>query len=73
MTVDPRFRSLVARASCPWILLSGQKTRARAGSFTGGAFTETARVFLDTLEPGRHIEKPFDLKSLRALINEKIK
>ena len=39
---------------------------------TGGAFTETARHFLDTLEPGRHIEKPFDLKSLRALINEKI-
>jgi PAS domain S-box-containing protein len=40
---------------------------------TGGAFTETARQFLDTLAPGRHIEKPFDLKSLRALINEKIK
>ena len=40
---------------------------------TGGAFTESARHFLDTLPPGRHIEKPFDLKSLRALINEKIK
>ena len=40
---------------------------------TGGAFTESARRFLDTLPPGRHIEKPFDLKSLRALINEKIK
>jgi PAS domain S-box-containing protein len=40
---------------------------------TGGAFTETARQFLDTLEAGRHIEKPFDLKALRALINEKIK
>ena len=39
---------------------------------TGGAFTETARNFLDTLPPGRHIEKPFDLKSLRALINEKM-
>ena len=39
---------------------------------TGGAFTETARQFLDTLESGRHIEKPFDLKSLRALINDKI-
>jgi CheY-like chemotaxis protein/anti-sigma regulatory factor (Ser/Thr protein kinase) len=40
---------------------------------TGGAFTESARHFLDTLPPGRHIEKPFDLKSLRALINDKIK
>ncbi len=39
---------------------------------TGGAFTESARNFLDTLPAGRHIEKPFDLKSLRALINEKV-
>jgi nitrogen-specific signal transduction histidine kinase len=40
---------------------------------TGGAFTESARRFLDTLPPGRHIEKPFDLKALRALINEHIR
>ncbi|MFT3697074.1 MAG: response regulator [Kofleriaceae bacterium] len=40
---------------------------------TGGAFTESARQFLDSLPLGRHIEKPFDLKTLRALINEKIK
>ncbi|HET9991068.1 MAG TPA: response regulator [Kofleriaceae bacterium] len=40
---------------------------------TGGAFTESARHFLDTLPPGRHIEKPFDLKALRALINDQIR
>ncbi|MEO6773726.1 MAG: response regulator [Kofleriaceae bacterium] len=39
---------------------------------TGGAFTESARHFLDALPPGRHIEKPFDLKALRAVINERI-
>ena len=40
---------------------------------TGGAFTESARHFLDSLAPGRHIEKPFDLKALRAMVNEKIR
>jgi PAS domain S-box-containing protein len=39
---------------------------------TGGAFTETAQHFLDTLPPNRHIEKPFDLKAVRALIEEKL-
>lgn len=39
---------------------------------TGGAFTVNARAFLDTLDPGRHLEKPFDLKALRALINSKV-
>jgi response regulator RpfG family c-di-GMP phosphodiesterase len=35
---------------------------------TGGAFTQAARAFLDTT-PNRYIEKPFDLKSLRHLVN----
>ena len=39
---------------------------------TGGAFTETAQHFLDSLPPNRHIEKPFDLKAVRALIEEKL-
>jgi PAS domain S-box-containing protein len=38
---------------------------------TGGAFTETAREFLDAT-PNRKIEKPFDLKTLRHLVNELI-
>jgi hypothetical protein len=36
---------------------------------TGGAFTSRARSFLDET-PNRHIEKPFDVLHLRALINE---
>jgi CheY-like chemotaxis protein len=39
---------------------------------TGGAFTEAAQHFLDSLPPNRHIEKPFDLKAVRALIEEKL-
>jgi len=38
---------------------------------TGGAFTETARAFLDAT-PNHKIEKPFDLKTLRHLVNELI-
>ncbi|HEY6004154.1 MAG TPA: ATP-binding protein [Anaeromyxobacter sp.] len=43
---------------------------ARALVFmTGGAFTPRAREFLD--DPSRrHIEKPFDLEALRALVRE---
>ena len=36
---------------------------------TGGAFTPTARDFLDRV-PNRRLEKPFDLKALRLLVNE---
>jgi PAS domain S-box-containing protein len=39
---------------------------------TGGAFTTTAREFLDHV-PNRRIEKPFDLKALRAVVNELIR
>jgi PAS domain S-box-containing protein len=35
---------------------------------TGGAFTASAREFLSTSK-NRHLEKPFDLQSLRKLIN----
>jgi CheY-like chemotaxis protein/two-component sensor histidine kinase len=38
---------------------------------TGGAFTPRARAFLDTM-PNRRIEKPFDIRHVRALINERI-
>jgi CheY-like chemotaxis protein len=38
---------------------------------TGGAFTEAARIFFETTTNPR-IEKPFDLKSLRHLVNELI-
>jgi PAS domain S-box-containing protein len=36
---------------------------------SGGAFTAAAREFLDAV-PNRRIEKPFDLKMLRDLVNE---
>ncbi|HEU4615347.1 MAG TPA: ATP-binding protein, partial [Kofleriaceae bacterium] len=38
---------------------------------TGGAFTESARTFFETT-PNPRIEKPFDLKTLRHLVNELI-
>jgi PAS domain S-box-containing protein len=38
---------------------------------TGGAFTEAARAFFDKTQNQR-IEKPFDLKTLRLLVNEQI-
>ncbi|HEX7479255.1 MAG TPA: response regulator [Polyangiales bacterium] len=36
---------------------------------TGDAFTARARAFLDQV-PNRHIEKPFDTRRLRALVND---
>jgi len=42
---------------------------ARMIFVTGGAFTETARAFLDRV-PNKRIEKPFDLKALRHIVNE---
>jgi hypothetical protein len=35
---------------------------------TGGAFTERARTFLRDV-PNRRVEKPFDVRELRALVN----
>jgi CheY-like chemotaxis protein len=37
---------------------------------TGGAFTQSARAFLDTI-PNHRVEKPFDPQQLRALLNER--
>jgi len=39
---------------------------------TGGAFTDSARTFFETTNNPR-IEKPFDLKTLRHLVNELIR
>jgi PAS domain S-box-containing protein len=39
---------------------------------TGGAFTTAAREFLDTVS-NRRVEKPFDLKVLRGLVNDLIR
>src|SRR5690606_31677090 len=38
---------------------------------TGGAFTPRARAFLDET-PNLHIDKPFEIRHLRALINDRI-
>ena len=38
---------------------------------TGGAFTAAAREFLDQVH-NRRLEKPFDLRELRRLVNELI-
>jgi CheY-like chemotaxis protein len=39
---------------------------------TGGAFTQSAREYIESV-PNQRIEKPFDLKALRALVNELIR
>ena len=39
---------------------------------TGGAFTASARVFLDSTA-NRRMEKPFDLKELRKIVNDLIR
>ena len=41
---------------------------ARMWFLTGGAFTERARAFLDRMQ-GRHLAKPFDAATLRALVD----
>jgi CheY-like chemotaxis protein len=38
---------------------------------TGGAFTSTARTFLDEVSNMR-MEKPFEVQALRALVNERV-
>ena len=42
---------------------------ARVVFMTGGAFTPSARVFLDSVPNGR-LEKPFEIAALRALVNQ---
>lgn len=39
---------------------------------TGGAFTQAARAFLDDV-PNMRLEKPFDIATLRALVNDRIR
>lgn len=39
---------------------------------TGGAFTKRAREFLEQI-PNLHVEKPFDTRHLRALVNERLR
>jgi CheY-like chemotaxis protein len=39
---------------------------------TGGAFTPTARQFLDRV-PNHRIEKPFDAQHLRVLVNDRLR
>lgn len=61
--------------------MTGMEFHARLGAvapeltcrmvfLTGGAFTEKARTFLQTV-PNQHIEKPFDRNQLRALVNRR--
>jgi signal transduction histidine kinase/DNA-binding response OmpR family regulator len=54
------------------VLAQDPALAARMIFVTGGAFTETARRFLDST-PNPRIEKPFDLKTLRNLVNELIR
>jgi hypothetical protein len=39
---------------------------------TGGAFTHRAREFLDRV-PNLCLEKPFDVRNLRALVNDRLR
>jgi CheY-like chemotaxis protein len=39
---------------------------------TAGAFTARAREFLERV-PNGHLEKPFELQDLRALVNERVR
>jgi len=39
---------------------------------SGGAFTPAARAFLKAVR-NRHLEKPFDLGTLRGLANEMVR
>jgi CheY-like chemotaxis protein len=39
---------------------------------TGGAFTPSARAFLDAV-PNQRIEKPFESRQLRAVLNDRIR
>jgi len=45
---------------------------ARVIFLTGGAFTSTARAFLDGV-PNQSIEKPFEVRQLRAIVNDRVR
>lgn len=45
---------------------------ARVVFLTGGAFTATARAFLDEV-PNARMDKPFEVQNLRALVNDRIR
>ena len=49
-----------------------QEQADRVVFMTGGAFTPSAREFLDHVDNAR-LEKPFDLKDLRKLVNDRIR
>jgi CheY-like chemotaxis protein len=54
------------------LLRSQPEQAANVVFLTGGAFTAAAREFLDEV-PNRRLEKPFDLKELRRLVNEVVR
>jgi CheY-like chemotaxis protein len=45
---------------------------ARMVFLTGGAFTPSARAFLDGI-PNPSIEKPFEIRQLRAVVNDRVR
>jgi signal transduction histidine kinase len=49
-----------------------QEQASRIVFLTGGAFTPTARQFLDRV-PNQRIEKPFDAQHLRVLVNDRVR
>jgi len=54
-------------------LLRADPDQARRMVFlTGGAFTQSAREFIERV-PNQRIEKPFDLKALRTLVNDLVR
>jgi PAS domain S-box-containing protein len=54
-------------------LLASQREQAERIVFlTGGAFTVRAREFLDRI-PNTRIEKPFDARNLRSLVNDRVR
>lgn len=53
------------------LAISHPGLEARIVFITGGAFTPSARAFLDTV-PNARLEKPFLPEQLRALVNERL-
>ena len=53
------------------LLVSARDQADRIVFLTGGAFTVGAREFLDRV-PNLRMEKPFNVKELRALVNERV-
>ncbi len=54
-------------------LMRGRPAEAARMIFlTGGAFTTQARAFLDAV-PNARLEKPFDVQTLRAVVNDRLR